>query len=88
MDERQDNRIKCYVDSCAYWGQGNHCLAREIVVDNSRGRGAGRGDMEIGVLGEGREEAETSDQTCCETFVPRGGRSRMGNKMRLEELER
>jgi len=89
MEENRsrDNRIRCYVDSCAYWGPKNQCLAREIVVDNMRRAGRGRGDMEIGVLGEGRNEASTSDDTCCETFVPRGG-GKARNKMRLEELER
>jgi hypothetical protein len=85
--DAHDNRIKCNVDSCGYWGQGNQCLAREILVDNTRRGGTGRGDMEIGRIGEGRGEAGTSDDTCCETFVPRG-QGRRRNQMRTEELER
>lgn len=70
MNER--NRIKCYVDSCEYWGRENECGAEQIEVDNMNHRaGGGKGDMEIGELGIGYGEARTSDETCCETFKPK-----------------
>lgn len=25
-------RVKCVVDSCHYYGQGNHCLAQHIEI--------------------------------------------------------
>ncbi len=95
MDNNQEqdmqHRIRCHVDNCEYWGEGNWCEARQIEVDNSFRDTAGRGDMEIGTIGGERERghrrARTSDETACETFAPRGlGSSR--NKMRREELER
>ena len=67
------NRIKCYVDSCEYWGHGNMCVADRIEVDNMSRRAPGKGDMEVGRLGAGYGEARASDDTCCETFRPRQG---------------
>jgi hypothetical protein len=67
------SRIKCYVDSCEYWGHNNQCEAARIEVDNMSRRAPGKGDMEIGQLGKGYGEARTSDDTCCETFRPRQG---------------
>jgi len=69
----EKNRIKCYVDSCEYWDNGNVCAADRIEVDSMNRRAPGKGDMEIGRLGTGYGEARTTDDTCCETFKPRGG---------------
>lgn len=27
------SRVKCVVDSCAYWQSGNHCLAQSIEIE-------------------------------------------------------
>ncbi|MDP2871009.1 MAG: DUF1540 domain-containing protein [Bacillota bacterium] len=94
MDRQEQDvthRIRCYVDNCDYWGNGNRCEAKQIEVDNSSGSVAGRGDMEIGTLvGEreqGHRRARTSRETACETFAPRGlGNER--NKMRSGEEQR
>lgn len=78
--------IKCSVDSCEYWGEGQVCTADSIQVKNSMASdsddelGTGRGGMEVGSLGnEGRlrarsTTAKTSSDTCCETMRPRGAR--------------
>ncbi len=66
-----ESRIKCYVDSCEYWGHGNKCMADEIEVDNMHRTRPGKGDMELGQLGAGHGEARKSEETCCETFRPR-----------------
>ncbi len=26
------SRVKCVVDSCEYWENGNHCIANEIEI--------------------------------------------------------
>jgi hypothetical protein len=26
------NRVKCVVDSCEFWSNGNHCMAKSIEV--------------------------------------------------------
>lgn len=79
--------VRCSVDSCHYWGEGDVCTADEIWVKNNMEEdvddeiGTGRGDMEVGDLGslnrEGRRRvvhtsARTSAETCCETMRPRG----------------
>lgn len=63
--------VKCKVDSCAYWDQGNLCGADGIEVENSMQTSMGDASMEIGRLGEGAGEAHTSDETCCKTYKPK-----------------
>ena len=60
--------VKCYVDSCHYWGQNNLCEAESIEVDN---QSIGNRSMEIGALGEAQDEAKTSKGTYCRTFKPK-----------------
>jgi hypothetical protein len=64
-----DNRcqtIKCSVDSCEYWDQGNICGADGIEVDNIVAN-TGNEAMEIGSIGVSME-ANQSEETCCRTF--------------------
>lgn len=63
-------KVSCKVSSCHYWGSGDECKASEIMVKNNFGGGIGRGtDMEVGQIGQG-DEAGTSPETMCETFIP------------------
>ncbi len=64
------NRIKCSVSSCKYNEAGEVCQADAIKVRNNYGASD---DMEVGALGE--TNAQTSMETCCETFVPRSKNS-------------
>ena len=59
-------QINCSVNSCAYWGKGNVCEADAIMVQNNQGQDY---SMEIGTMVE--MSAETSAETCCETFKPK-----------------
>jgi hypothetical protein len=63
-------QVKCKVDSCVYWDEGNVCGADGIEVDNSM-MNVGDAMMEIGELGKGADEAKNSDETCCTTFKPK-----------------
>ncbi len=47
--------LKCSVDTCHYWGSGNHCTANGIEVNNMAAT-----------------QANTSDDTLCKTFKPKG----------------
>ncbi|MDI3548222.1 MAG: hypothetical protein PWR10_1874 [Halanaerobiales bacterium] len=58
-------RIKCTVDDCHYWGEGDICEADTIEVANNFTGGA---DMEAGVLGE---DAGSSNRTQCVTYKPK-----------------
>lgn len=75
--------IRCSVESCHYYGQGDYCTADEIYVKN-RLRADTDDDMrrspdfEVGsferqdVAGQAeRRNARTSMETCCETFRPK-----------------
>lgn len=59
--------IYCTVNGCYYYGGGDRCKASKIMVQNNAAvlRNA---NMEIGTLGG---EAAKSNQTLCQTFVPK-----------------
>lgn len=63
-------KIGCSVQSCKYW-QNNLCTAAEIQVNLNENTGYNT-DMEIGRLSSVQTNANTSPETQCTTFVPRG----------------
>lgn len=78
-------KVKCSVESCEYWGEGQVCLADSIMVNNDL-----MGDLDdetlyaydaefAGEYMEGAHLAETSTQTCCETMrLKNRGKERKG----------
>lgn len=76
--------VKCKVESCYYWGQGDICRADSIMVDNNK-RSAPLGRMEAGNLdvnentgrssvspgGTDKNQATRSEETLCKTFRPK-----------------
>lgn len=64
---KKNVKVKCYVDSCKYWGQENLCDANAIEVDNQ----LVNLEQEIGTIGAGMDEAITSKATYCRTFAPK-----------------
>jgi hypothetical protein len=75
--------IRCSVESCHFYSDGDYCTADEIYVknrlrsdtDDDRLRSP---DLEVGSFeqqgaGErmGRQNAHSSMETCCETFRPK-----------------
>ncbi|MHB8928492.1 MAG: DUF1540 domain-containing protein [Bacillota bacterium] len=60
--------VKCSVPSCHYWGQGDRCEANSIYVVNA---GGGSASMAAGTIGR-KEQAQSSDETACKTFKPKG----------------
>ncbi len=62
------NKIKCSVDSCQYWGQGNLCQADEIMVAVDSPGGDLGARMESGAQLGG---ARSSSATKCDTFRPK-----------------
>jgi hypothetical protein len=72
--------IFCTVSSCFYYAAGDSCAAAKIMVRNNPSA-QGLPDMEIGSLGG---QAETSNQTLCETFIPK----RQGPKPGIERIDR
>lgn len=73
-----NQEIYCTVNSCYYYGGGDKCKASKIMVKNNPA-GLQNANMEIGTLGG---EAKTSNQTLCETFIPRD----QGPKPGIERL--
>lgn len=63
-----NQEIYCTVNSCYYWGSGDQCKASRIMVRNNAA-GWGKTDMEVGTLGG--KDATASNQTLCETFIPK-----------------
>lgn len=59
--------IFCTVNSCYYYASGDKCAASKIMVRNNPT--ANRDvDMEVGEIGS---QASQSNETLCETFVPK-----------------
>lgn len=71
--------IFCSVNSCFYYGSGDRCRASKIMVRNNPTM-IGDVNMEIGEIGG---EARKSNQTLCQTFVPK----ERGPKPGIERIE-
>lgn len=64
-----NQQILCSVNSCYYYGSGDVCKASKIMVQNNHGTlGNNNTRMEVGSIGG---EAGTSNQTLCNTFIPK-----------------
>ncbi len=63
-------KIGCTVQNCKYW-QNDLCTADEIQVNLNQKVGVGT-DMEIGTIGGANNSANSSPETQCTTFIPRG----------------
>lgn len=82
MEQKQ--HIHCLVDTCHYWGEGNRCQAREIMV-TSDSFGASQPD-EVDA-----RQAKTLDptpadscmETCCKTFVSKKGDTKVDGVRRM-----
>ncbi len=59
--------IYCTVNSCYYYESGDKCMATKIMVKNNATT-VRNANMEVGRL-EG--QAQQSNQTLCETFIPK-----------------
>lgn len=70
--------VRCTVNSCKFWGEGEVCLADTIWVNNNLIASSGddlpfvldtelAGDLET----DQTSLAQTSRHTCCETMRPR-----------------
>jgi hypothetical protein len=76
-------KVKCTVNSCAFWGQGQICNADEILVRNDISGDADQfsqhflnADLEAGAdfdnqMFQKNAVAHTSPQTCCDTMRPK-----------------
>lgn len=62
--------VRCTVNNCYYWYDGNICAAEKILVisDEALAR-IDKYDEEIGEIGH--TPARISKETCCYTFRPR-----------------
>lgn len=73
-------QIYCTVNSCFYYGKGDLCFAEKIMVKNNPATIQST-KMEVGTLGG---VARESNQTLCETFVPK----EKGPKPGIKRIER
>ncbi len=69
-------RIRCSVNNCHYWGQGNDCLASEIMVTTDASGNATPDSFDAPQASTaGPTPASTCMETCCKTFVREGDKS-------------
>jgi hypothetical protein len=59
-------KINCSVQSCHFWGKNDVCKADNIMVNNNK---SGNANMEVGSMQDAH--ANSSAETCCETFRSR-----------------
>ncbi|NMB41351.1 MAG: DUF1540 domain-containing protein [Firmicutes bacterium] len=66
-------KIHCSINNCHYWGEGNRCHAREIMV-TSDSMGASLPDQLDALQASSVDAApvESCMETCCKTFVEEG----------------
>ncbi len=65
--------IHCTVNTCHYYGQGNKCLANEIVVVNDQFGNAQPDNVDATQASTfPPTPADTCMQTCCKSFVHKG----------------
>ncbi|MCK4259275.1 MAG: DUF1540 domain-containing protein [Halanaerobiales bacterium] len=62
------SKIGCSVQNCKYWAN-DLCTAKEVQVNLNQNYS--NTDMEIGTIGS-QMNANSSPETQCTTFVPRG----------------
>lgn len=67
------HEIYCTVDNCHYWGQGNHCTAKEILV-TADAVGASQPDSFDAPQAANAAATPCGScmETCCKTFVEKG----------------
>ncbi len=68
--------VRCKVESCVFWGKGDHCTAAEIWVKDSlhdieRDELLYQAGFEFADDLEEEPDSVTSVQTYCETMRPR-----------------
>jgi hypothetical protein len=68
--------VRCTVDNCHYWGRGNVCDAREILVTSeqvARKYPANVDTQQLSAILEevGETPTGSSEETCCKTFRPK-----------------
>jgi len=57
--------INCTVSTCKYFGSGNRCSAKQIIIQSDAGGGVSP-DAQLSSLSE--TPAKSKDETCCQTF--------------------
>ncbi|QQE75597.1 DUF1540 domain-containing protein [Brevibacillus composti] len=66
--------VKCSVANCEYWSEGNNCNADMIMVEIDAHAEANFKEEFAGEHGhdsQHKDKANTSSQTCCQTFKPK-----------------
>jgi hypothetical protein len=66
--------VNCSVSACYFWRVGNACSAESIWVrrQGAPARAEGEMDMSGEFLAPQEPAPITSDDTCCQTYRPRG----------------
>jgi len=66
--------VACGVSNCAYWAEGNRCVADKITIEidaRSKKNWDQEFAEEIGRQKDTQDKAPDSSATCCLTFRPR-----------------
>lgn len=65
--------VHCIIHDCHYYGQGNKCMAEEILIVTNDFGATQPDKLDCNMAAElSPESASTCMGTCCKTFVPKG----------------
>jgi hypothetical protein len=64
--------VKCKVDTCSHWKQGELCSADKIEISvGMQSRSSFKTEMAEELTQKSTRKAETSENTLCHTFKPK-----------------
>lgn len=64
--------IHCIIDNCHYYGQGNKCMAKEILVATDEFGRNQPDSVDCEMAAElSPQKAGTCMDTCCKSYVPK-----------------
>lgn len=68
-----NQHIRCSIDNCHYWGQGNQCNAQEIVVTSNAMADALPDPIDAPQADQlAQSPVNKCTESCCKTFVVKG----------------
>lgn len=81
-------KIYCSINNCHYYGKGNLCEANEIMITHDRMGNQMPESMDAMQSSQFEPSpAQTCMETCCKTFVPKGGRTHADGAYKTNQME-
>ncbi|SDC72945.1 protein of unknown function [Paenibacillus sp. UNCCL117] len=63
--------VKCSVSNCSFWGQGNNCNAKSIMIEVDQHAQMDYDSEFAADFDDHKDQAAGVRNTCCHTFEPK-----------------